>query len=160
MVRDFLCHCHASHLPIPLPIFALLIQPLLVQIFLHTFHAPLKQPGTQLYKIWLSDTNFCVCSAKASTSVPANSLTGMPKEYYDFANVFSKQKAQELSDHCPYNMKIKLEEGMIPPSPGHLYSLSALEQQTLQTFIQDNLNFGFICPSKFSHRAPVLFTKK
>ena len=126
----------------------------------HAFHSILKQPSTQSYKIWLSESDFHACSAKPSINMPVNSLTGMPKEYHGFADVFSKQKTQELSNHYPYNLKIKLKEGTTPPSPRHLYSLSALEQEMLQTFIQENLDFSFIHPSKSSHGMPVLFTKK
>ena len=41
-----------------------------------------------------------------------------------------------------------------------MYSLSTLEQEALQKFIQENLNIGFICPSKSGHGAPVLFVHK
>ena len=126
----------------------------------HTFLSILKQPGTQLYKIWLSDNDFHTCSDKASTNMPADSLASMPKEYHNFIDVFSKQKAWELSNHHTYDLKIKLEEGTDPPSPRHLYSLSALKQETLQTFIQENLNFSFIHLLKSGHSGPVLFVKK
>jgi hypothetical protein len=112
-----------------------------------------------LYKIWISNSNVHTRSANAS-SAPVDPLAGVPEEYHDFADVFSKQKAQELSEHRPYDLKIELEEGATPPSPGHLYSLSTLEQETLQMFIQENLSFSFICPSKSGHGAPVVFAKK
>ena len=44
--------------------------------------------------------------------------------------------------------------------PGRLYSLSPVELEALQTFIDENLRFGFICPTSSSHAAPVLFVKK
>jgi len=43
---------------------------------------------------------------------------------------------------------------------GTLYSLSLVELSALQTFIDENLNTGFICPTASSHAAPVLFVKK
>ena len=92
--------------------------------------------------------------------MPTDPLVGVPEEYYNFADVFSKQKAQEISDHHPYNLKIELEEGTNTPSPGHLYFLSAVKQEMLQTFIQANLDFGFICPSKSGHGTHILFAKK
>ena len=42
-------------------------------------------------------------------------LDGVPDEYHDFADVFSKTKAGVLADHCPYDLKITLEEGASPP---------------------------------------------
>jgi len=73
--------------------------------------------------------------------------------------MFSKAKTSELSPHRNYNLKINLEEGTSPPL-GTLYSLSPVELSALWTFIDENLNTGFICPTASSHAAPVLFIKK
>jgi len=56
-------------------------------------------------------------------------------------------------------LKIELEEGTSPPL-GTLYSLSPVELSALRTFIDENLNTGFIRPASSSHAAPVLFVKK
>jgi len=74
-------------------------------------------------------------------------------------DVFSKAKASELPPHHDYNLKIELKEGTSPPL-GTLYSLSPVELSALQTFINENLTTGFICPTTSSHAAPVLFIKK
>ena len=42
-------------------------------------------------------------------------LDGVPKEYHDFADIFSKSKAGILADHQPYDLKITLEDGASPP---------------------------------------------
>ena len=94
----------------------------------------------------------------SSTSTPPD-LSIIPSEYHDYADVFSKAKASELPPHRDYNLKINLEEGTSPPL-GTLYSLSLVELSTLRTFIDDNLNTGFIRPTASSHAAPVLFIKK
>ena len=94
----------------------------------------------------------------SSTSTPPD-LSIVPPEYRDYADVFSKVKASELPPHCNYNLKINLEEGTSPPL-GTLYSLSPVELSALRTFIDDNLNTGFIRPTASSHAAPVLFIKK
>jgi len=83
----------------------------------------------------------------------------VPLEYRDYADVFSKAKASELPPHRDYDLKINLKEGTSPPL-GTLYSLSLVELSTLQTFIDENLNTDFICPTASSHAAPVLFIKK
>jgi len=57
-------------------------------------------------------------------------LEGVAKEYHDFANVFSKVKADMLVPHRPYDLKIILEDGDSPPQP-LLYSLSTSELETL-----------------------------
>ena len=56
----------------------------------------------------------------------APDLTNILEEYYEFANVFSQGKAKTLPMHCPYDLKINLEEGAEPP-PGRMYSLSPSE---------------------------------
>jgi len=41
----------------------------------------------------------------------APNLSNIPSKYHKFANVFSKTKAEVLSPHCPYDLKINLKEG-------------------------------------------------
>ena len=92
-------------------------------------------------------------------TVPSVDLSNVPEEYHKFANIFNKKKADTLPPHCSYDLKIELEEGASPP-PGCMYSLSSMELEALRTFIDVNLNNGFIRPSKSPHGAPILFVKK
>jgi len=122
-----------------------------------TFMHACKLEGSTKYQLQLRPSD----SAKAcssSTSTPLD-LDIVPPEYRNYVDVFSKAKASELPPHCNYNLKIDLEEGTSPPL-GTLYSLSPVELSALQTFINENLNTGFICPTASSHAAPVLFVKK
>src|SRR6266481_814471 len=89
---------------------------------------------------------------------PAN-LDGVPEAYHDYVDVFSKIKASILADHCPYNLKVTLKEGMAPPL-GPIYSLSQEELLALCKFIDENVATGFIRPSWSPHGAPVLFMWK
>lgn len=97
-----------------------------------------------------------------STSI-SNSLLdlsgGASEEYHELTDIFSKTKADILLEHCPYNHKITIEGGTVPPL-GPIYSLSKLELDTLQEYINENLRFGFIQPSVSLCGAPVLFAKK
>ena len=95
----------------------------------------------------------------SSSTFPAPDLSSVPLEYHDYADVFSKAKASELPLHHDYNLKIDLEDGTSLPL-GTLYSLSPVELSALQTFIDENLGTGFICPTASSHAAQVLFVKK
>src|SRR6266581_3057285 len=79
--------------------------------------------------------------------------------YHEFAEVFSKSKANTLALHCEYDLKIELEEGMHPPL-GTLYSLSPIELEALRTFLDKHLVSGFIRPSSSAHAAPMLFICK
>jgi len=89
----------------------------------------------------------------------APDLTNIPEEYHEFTDVFSQGKAGTLPAHCPYDLKINLEEGAEPP-PGCMYSLSPSELGALRTFVEDNVRTGFIRPSNSPHGAPILFVKK
>jgi len=116
-----------------------------------------KLEGSTKYQLQLRPSD----SAKAhssSASTPPD-LDIVPPEYRNYADMFSKAKASELPPHRDYNLKIDLEEGTSPPL-GTLYSLSPVELSALQTFIDENLNTGFIRPTTSSHAAPVLFIKK
>jgi Reverse transcriptase (RNA-dependent DNA polymerase) len=86
-------------------------------------------------------------------------LEAILKEYHDFVDVFSKSKADSLAPHRPYDLKIALEDGAMPPQPP-LYLLSTLELATLREFIDEHLNMGYIQPTRSSHGAPILFIKK
>ena len=86
-------------------------------------------------------------------------LSNVPSEYHEFADIFSKTKAEILPPHCSYDLKINLEESA-QPLVGPIYSLSASEQEALKKFIEENLNTGFIQPISSLHSAPVLFIKK
>ena len=86
-------------------------------------------------------------------------LSSIPSEYHDYADVFSKSKANTLPPHRPYDLKINLEKGTSPPL-GPIYSLSPAELAALHKFINEHLKSGFIHPTNTPYRAPILFVKK
>ena len=90
----------------------------------------------QTFRIHLSDisisTNF------ASISEEALDLSNIPEEYHDFANVFSKAKAEKLAPHWPYDLKINLEEGTSPLIVP-MYPLSQSKLKVLHNFLDDHL---------------------
>ena len=86
-------------------------------------------------------------------------LLDVPEDYHNFADVFSKAKANTLAPHRPYDLKITLEDGKEPPQP-LIYPLLTSELKTLQEFLDEHLNIGFTRPLPSSHGAPILFVKK
>ncbi|MBW0566837.1 hypothetical protein O181_106552, partial [Austropuccinia psidii MF-1] len=78
--------------------------------------------------------------------------------YHHYLDVFSKVKSEKLPPHCACDHHIQLE-GLLPPI-GVIYSLSSQESETLQSYILENLEKGFIRASSSSTGAPVLFVKK
>ena len=88
-------------------------------------------------------------------------LSSVPEDYHKYADVFSKGKADTLPPHRPsVDLKIDIEDGALPP-PGRMYSLSTTElEEALQTFIEEHVCIGFICPSNSPHGALILFIHK
>ena len=115
-----------------------------------------KLPGSHNFELCLCSLDIQVNSAKLAETPD---LSNVPSEYYKFADVFNKTKAEVLAPHHPYDLKINLEEGNQPPV-GPIYSLSASKQETLKEFIKENLNMGFIWPTSSPYSALVLFVKK
>ena len=114
-----------------------------------------KLPGSRSFVLSHQDV---FGRASASETTPPD-LSDIPEEYRDFADVFSKSKAEKLAPHRSYDLKIELEEGAQPP-PGRMYSLSPSELRTLREFLDEHLSLGFIRPTSSPHGAPVLFVKK
>jgi len=103
---------------------------------------------------------FCsTLQAKSTTISEKIDLSAIPEEYHEYADVFSKSKAETLTPHHPYNLQINLEKDSYP-LVGTIYSLSKFEQEALKEFINENLTNRFIRSTSSSHGAPVLFMKK
>ena len=111
-------------------------------------------PG--LISFQLVQPSAMLCASMVS-DVP--DLSAVPTQYHNFANVFSKSKADSLLPHHLYDLKIPLEEGSQPPL-GPIYSLSPSELEALHTYLDENLVTGTIRPSKSPFGAPILFVKK
>ena len=116
----------------------------------------------------LLENNDCVLAARitlsaSDTTPPSDDLekvrSQLPPEYQDFADVFSKSKAEALPPHRPYDLSIPISSDAKPPF-GPVYRLSEVEERTLKDFIDENLAKGFVRPSSSPAGAPVLFAKK
>ena len=122
-----------------------------------------KAPGTTVFRINLQDPNLQARATNLDDTLkeedPNDTLKGVPWEYHEFADIFSKTRANTLAPHRLYELKINLEDGTSPP-PGPMYSLSVTELEALCEFLDEHLRIGFICPSRSSHGAPILFVRK
>jgi hypothetical protein len=109
--------------------------------------------------VFLLDVASLLVNGCATSVSKQPDLTGIPLKYQEFANVFSKAHSEVLAPHCPYDLKIELEDSAQLPF-GLIYSLSQLELAALCKFLDENLKSGFIWSSMSTHGAPVLFVKK
>jgi hypothetical protein len=84
----------------------------------------------------------------------------VPKKYQCHSKVFLESKSYRLSKHqfCDYTIDLK------PDTPETLktkvYSMPINKQKTLDQFIQENLEKGYIISSKSLMALPVFFIKK
>ena len=106
-------------------------------------------------QLYLQESDLC----STSTTSEITDLSGVPLDYYDFADVFSKSKVDTLACHCEHDLKINLEDGASPPL-GATYSLSSSKLSSLCDFLDKHLAMGFIHPSSSTHATPVLFVCK
>ena len=94
-----------------------------------------------------SNFELCLCSldiqANSAKLAKTPNLSNIPFKYHKFTDIFNKTKAEVLTPHHPYDLKINLEEGT-QPLVGPIYSLLASEQEALKKFIEENLNTDFI----------------
>jgi len=86
-------------------------------------------------------------------------LSTIPTEYHDFADLFSKKKADEIPSYGLYDHKIPLIEGSTPHW-GPIYKLSPIELETLSKYIEENLRKGFLRHSQSPYGAPIVFARK
>jgi len=99
-----------------------------------------KLSGSHNFKLYFHSSDIQTNSAKLAE---ASDLSNVPSKYYEFADIFSKTKAEVLAPHHSYDLKINLEKDVQPPV-GPIYSLLASEQEALKEFIKKNLNMDFI----------------
>ena len=83
----------------------------------------------------------------------------LPKEYHQFLDVFSRQKADTLPVHWSYDHKIPLEDEKQLTFEA-LYSMSQDELKVLQKYLNDHLFKGFIWVSSSLAAALILFVHK
>jgi len=99
-------------------------------------------------------------STTLEESSPDPDLSQIPPEYHEFAEVFSKKESDKLPEHRPYDHRIQLEEGAIPPSAQSIYHLTPEELDVLWKYIDENLTKRFLRPSHSPCGTPILFVKK
>jgi len=86
-------------------------------------------------------------------------LEDVPMEFRQYLGIMSKEAADTLPEHCPYNCKIDLKEGTTAPW-GPIYPLSEIELQTLQEWLKEMEKTGKIRRSTSPAGSPILFVPK
>ena len=132
------------------------------------FHRNLKQPGSEFGYLSLAALDAMIAKKHLEEHQLADEENmrliqeKLPAEYADFADVFSKASSDTLAPHREgVDHKIRLTAPESTLTCNHLYKLSEQELQATKKYIMENLNKGFITPSKDNPFAfPILFVKK
>ena len=115
-------------------------QPNITIIGAITFMHTSKLLSSNKFQLYLYSSNIQTNSTKLAET---SGLSNVSSKHHEFADVFSKTKAEVLASHYSYNLQINLKEDTQPlVSP--IYSLLASKQEALKEFIEENLNTSFI----------------
>jgi hypothetical protein len=110
--------------------------------------------------IWASSTiSQRLAEAFKRNSQPTDYEKHIPPHLCDFQSVFSKESFDDLPESKLWDHAIELVADAAPKSC-KVYPLAASEQKELDTFLKENLESGWICPSKSPMASPVFFIKK
>ena len=83
----------------------------------------------------------------------------VPKEYWEFLDIFSKKSSDCMPLRKPWDHGIDLKEDF-PPKKGRLILLSVDEQKAVESLLDDQLAKGYIQPSISQQTSPVFFIPK
>jgi hypothetical protein len=84
----------------------------------------------------------------------------VPSHYCDYARVFSDEAASRLPQHQPWDHAIDLVPEAKAAWKAKIYPMSPNEQAELDKFLDEQLEKGYIEPSKLPLASPVFFIKK
>ncbi|KAI2662247.1 Transposon Tf2-6 polyprotein [Labeo rohita] len=112
----------------------------------------------ELPKPVIATTHLPICSTSVESHNSSQTLS-IPPEYQVFQDVFSKVAATHLSPHRPWDCAIDLLPGGKLPK-GRVYPLSILERATMEEYIQEALQQGFIRPSTSPAASSFFFIAK
>ena len=83
----------------------------------------------------------------------------IPKDFHEFLDVFSEEKAARFPEPRAWDHKIELKDTFVPKS-FKTYNLTPQEQTELDKFLKDNLDKGYIRPSQSPMASPFFFVDK
>ena len=111
--------------------------------------------------VWINKTNMATKLAAAENLkkevLPLKEM--IPKEFHEYLDIFDEQKANRFPMSQPWDYQIEMKEGFEPKSFKN-YSLTPQEQIEMEKFLKENLEKGYIRPSKSPMASPFFFVDK
>ena len=84
----------------------------------------------------------------------------VPKHYHKWKKVFSEEEAKRFPEHQPWDIAIDFTEDAPKSLDCKIYPLTVAEQGHLEEYIKENLEKGYIRPSKSQYSSPFFFVGK
>ena len=112
--------------------------------------------------IWINSKSTTATRIQAEINMQKQVLPleeQIPKEFHEFLDVFSEEKAARFPESRPWDHKIELKDTFVPKS-FKTYNLTPQEQVELDKFLKENLEKGYIRPSQSPMASPFFFVDK
>jgi hypothetical protein len=111
--------------------------------------------------VWIHKTNIATELAieENSKKMDKTDKQLVPAEYHEYLDIFSEEKAHCFPESRPWDHKIKMKEGFEPKSFKN-YNLTPPEQIELNKLLKENLEKGYIQPSRSPMASPFFFVSK
>ena len=112
--------------------------------------------------IWINSKSTTATRIQAEINMQKKVLPleeQVPKEFHEFLDVFSEEKAARFPESRPWDHKIELKDTFVPKS-FKTYNLTPQEQVELDKFLKENLEKGYIRPSQSPMASPFFFVDK
>ena len=112
--------------------------------------------------IWINSKSTTATRIQAEINMQKQILPleeQIPKEFHEFLDVFSEEKAARFPESRPWDHKIELKDTFVPKS-FKTYNLTPQEQVELDKFLKENLEKGYIRPSQSPMASPFFFVDK
>ena len=104
-----------------------------------------------------------ICTTSTNLAITAKSqekVVELPKEYQQFASVFSEEELQLFPPKQSWDHTVDFKVG-VPDSIGcNIYPMTQKEDKVLDDFIDEQLAKGYICPSISLYTSSFFFIKK
>jgi hypothetical protein len=117
---------------------------------------PLDISCLGIFKIKISDHFNQLYGSKDKKTEPKDVI---PKFYHKFLHLFDKKASERFPKPRPYDHEIHLKPDFKPVRQAP-YSLNPMQMDLAKKFVQENLDKGYIVPSKSDMASPLFFVGK
>ena len=125
----------------------------------------MAEPGEEVFVTKTSEVSIKKTSTSAQLAAQHAPIEGdwkqiVPPQYHKWKKVFSEQEATRMPKHQPWDIEIELIDQAPPSLDCKIYPLTAIEQGKLAEYIKENIDKGYIRPSKSRYSSPFFFVGK